>query len=194
MSLLSKLFRHDNPDLEGQDEAGLVLAAPVTGTIVQLKDVPDPVICEKIAGDGCAFVPEGNTLLSPCDGTIVRILSSGSAATVRAENGTEIYLRVGIGTSLLTGDGFQSLRKEGDKVKKGDEILKFDLSRIPDPGKSSITTMIVINSSAPILKVASASGRIEAGASPCVLVYYRQEHGPKAKPQAAAENKQQQLS
>ncbi|MDD7023085.1 MAG: glucose PTS transporter subunit IIA [Aeromonadales bacterium] len=181
MSLLSRLFKREEQEADPQEEAGLVLAAPVTGTIVPLKDVPDPVISEKIAGDGCAFVPEGGSLLAPCDGTLSRVLSSGSAATVRAENGTEIYLRVGIGTSLLTGKGFECLLKEGDSVHQGDEILRFDLSRIPDPGKSSITTMIVISSSAPILRVASASGHAEAGATPCAWVYYRQEAAPMSK-------------
>ncbi|MGN0909788.1 MAG: PTS glucose transporter subunit IIA, partial [Succinivibrio sp.] len=171
----SRLFRHDDQEADPQEEAGLVLSAPVTGTIVPLKDVPDPVISEKIAGDGCAFVPEGGSLLAPCDGTLTRILSSGSAATVRAANGTEIYLRVGIGTSLLTGEGFEAVLKEGDSVRQGDEILRFDLSRIPDPGRSSITTMIVISSSAPVQRVASASGHAEAGTTPCAWVYYRQE-------------------
>ena len=85
MSLLSRLFKREEQEADPQEEAGLVLAAPVTGTIVPLKDVPDPVISEKIAGDGCAFVPEGGSLLAPCDGTLSRVLSSGSAATVRAE-------------------------------------------------------------------------------------------------------------
>ncbi len=184
MSFLSRLFKRDEQDAEAQEEAGLVLVSPVTGTIVPLRDVPDPVICERIAGDGCAFVPEGGQLLAPCDGTLTRVLSSGSAATVRAQNGTEIYLRVGIGTALLTGEGFESVLKEGDEVHQGDEILRFDLSRIPDPGKSSITTMIVISSSAPILRVASASGRAEAGRTPCAWVYYKEDQGPR--PQTGA--------
>lgn len=171
MSFLSRFFGRNEQNNDAQ-EADLTLIAPVTGSIIPLSDVPDPVISEKIAGDGCAFIPEGCSVYAPCDGTITRVLSSGSAVTLRTESGTEIYLRIGIGNALLNGDGFSVLKKEGDVVRRADELLSFDLSRINDPGKSSITTMIVINSSARILKVTSASGHVSAGTTPCAWVYY----------------------
>ena len=171
MSFLTKIFGNKAEDLS-HDEADLALAAPLSGSVVPLEDVPDPVISEKIAGDGIAIDPESNTVCSPCDGTVCRVLSSGTAVAVRAACGLEIYIRVGFGTAGLTGQGFEALKAAGDSVKAGDPLLSFDPSVNLRQQQSALTTMIAIRSTAAIERVTSASGKVSSG-DPCMWIYLK---------------------
>ncbi len=154
-------------------DADLELCAPVSGTLIPIDEVPDPVICERIAGDGCAFIPESDCMVSPCDGVITRLLSSNTAFVVRASCGTEIYVRFGIGTGNFQGNGFSSLKKAGDQVTKGEKIIAIDLEQCSNLLKSTVTSMIAIKSSSDIERVASVGGKVQAGSTPCMWVFLK---------------------
>lgn len=170
MSFLSKIFskKHDSP---GRDEdADLILSAPVDGTAVPIEEVPDPVISEKVAGDGIAVIPEGVKIVAPCDGIISRVLVSSSAFAIKSDTGIEIYVCYGIGTSAFTGEGLKALKQPGDKAARGEAVIEIDPAVRPDKLKSTAVSMIVIRSSADIGKVSSSRGRLEAGKTPCVWI------------------------
>ncbi len=171
MSFLSKLFSFSSGSNQSNEEADLELTAPVSGTLIALDDVPDPVICERIAGDGCALIPDNDCMVAPCDGIISRLLTSNSAFVVKTECGAEIYVKFGVGTDFFSGIGFTSLKKVGDKVKAGDEIIKIDMQKIADKIKTTVVSMIAINSTASIDRVTCAGGNAVAGETACMWVF-----------------------
>lgn len=174
MSILSYLF-HSSPQ---EEDADLILYAPVSGVMIPLTEVPDVVISEKVVGDGLAFMPETDNIVAPCDGTISRLLATSNAFAIRTVQNLEIYVSFGIDAVDLQGEGMQSLVKVGDQVKKGDPILNIALNQIEDKIKSTITSMIVVKSSGKIEKITTASGKAKASNTPCVWVTLQKEATP----------------
>lgn len=173
MSFIGKIFGRFNEPATAPEESDLELSSPVEGTIVPLEDVPDPVICEKIAGDGCAFIPEGSTIVSPCDGMICRLMASNTAFAVRTDSGIEVYVRFGVGTDDFAAGGFTARKKVGDRVQRGEEIISMDLTSAAPELKSTVISMIVMNSSASIERITSAVGQVKGADTPCVWVYLK---------------------
>jgi phosphocarrier protein FPr/phosphocarrier protein len=94
-------------------------------------------------GDGVAIDPTGTSLHAPCDGTLVVVSASKHAVTIRAENGAEILLHVGIDTVGLAGEGFELHVREGQTVRAGDRLISFDLDLLARRAKSLITPVLV---------------------------------------------------
>src|SRR5580692_808275 len=108
----------------------LQILAPFDGWCCALDEVPDPVFAERMLGDGVAIDPTGSILHAPCDGEVIAIHRAGHAVTLRAANGAELVLHVGLETVALGGRGFAVLTEIGQRVKAGDALLKFDLDFI----------------------------------------------------------------
>jgi glucose-specific phosphotransferase system IIA component len=97
------------------------------GWIAPLDETPDAVFAERMLGDGLAIDPFGSTLHAPCDAVVTTVHRARHAVTLRAANGAEILMHVGLETVALNGEGFRSIVKEGQAVKAGDKLLGFDL-------------------------------------------------------------------
>ncbi len=123
--------------------ANLVLVAPMQGWVSPLSEVPDPVFSGKLLGDGVAIDPVGATVRAPCDGLITS--SAKHAVTLRAENGAEILIHVGLETVALHGQGFVSEVREGKSVRTGDPLLRFDLEFLAANAKSLISPIVLTN-------------------------------------------------
>ncbi len=128
---------HNNNDL--------TLSAPLSGPILTLGNVPDEVFASGAMGDGIAIDPLNDCLHAPCDGVVIHVARTGHALTVRADNGAEVLLHVGIDTVELKGEGFALLVKEGARVSNGQALVRFDLDRIARQCKSLISLIIVTN-------------------------------------------------
>ena len=113
--------------------------------------------------------------MSPCSGTISRLIASNNAFAVRTELGVEVYVTFGIGTSSFTGAGMTAIAKLGQQVSTGDPVLKFDIDKVSKDLESTVTSLIVVRSSASIAKVISSSGTAEAGKDPCSWVILQDE-------------------
>ena len=122
------------------------LLAPVSGELVQLEDVPDPVFSEKMMGEGIAINPAEGVAVSPIDGKIMQVFPTKHAVGIQAENGAEILIHIGLETVSLDGEGFTSHISEGDKVKQGDKLISFDLNIIGTKAKSTLIPIIITNS------------------------------------------------
>jgi len=126
----------------------LVLRAPMQGWVTSLDEVPDPVFAERMLGDGIAIDPTGSSLHAPCDGEIIAIHRAGHAVTMRAINGAELVMHVGLETVALGGEGFEVLARVGQQVKTGDLLLRFDLDFLARRAKSLLTPIVVTNGEA----------------------------------------------
>jgi phosphocarrier protein FPr/phosphocarrier protein len=123
----------------------LKLHSPLRGWCASLDETPDEVFAQRFLGDGVAIDPTGDTLYAPCDGEVASVASSKHAVALRAENGVEILLHVGIDTVALGGNGFEALVQPGARVGRGDPLLKFDLDVLARGAKSLITPMLITN-------------------------------------------------
>lgn len=125
--------------------SNLVLTAPLKGWIAPLDETPDAVFAERMLGDGLAIDPLDSTLHAPCDAVVTTVHRARHAVTLRAANGAEILIHVGLETVALNGEGFSVFVKEGQSVKAGDRLLGFDLDLLAQKARSLITPVVVTN-------------------------------------------------
>ncbi len=124
----------------------LKLVAPIKGWVSPLEEVPDPVFAERILGDGIAIDPTDATVYAPCDGIVASV--ARHAVTLRAANGAEILIHVGLETVALHGQGFMTHVREGATVRCGEPLITFDLDFLASRAKSLISPVIVTNGDA----------------------------------------------
>lgn len=125
-------------------EEGLELKAYVSGEVIPMSEVADEVFASGALGKGLAIVPENGELTAPCAGEITMLMDgSGHAVGMKAENGAELLIHVGLDTVTMNGEGFQVLVKEGQKVEAGELLLTFDRERILSKGLD--TTCVLVN-------------------------------------------------
>lgn len=128
------------------DGAEQFVSAPVSGRALELSEVKDEVFSSGSMGKGIAVEPEKGEVYAPCDGEIVTFFPTGHAIGIKGDNGAEILIHVGIDTVELNGEGFTPLAKQGNRVKKGQLLLKFDIGLIQSKGISAVTSVIITNS------------------------------------------------
>lgn len=138
--MFKKLFK------KSKGKNNLNIYAPMDGKVVSLSDVPDPVFSEKMMGEGIAIVPSTEKVLSPVNGKIVQIPESKHAVGIKAEDGSEILIHVGLETVSLKGEGFSSNVSVGDEVSVGDPLLTFDLAYITEHADDIVTPIVITNS------------------------------------------------
>ncbi|WGE88829.1 PTS glucose transporter subunit IIA [Actinobacillus arthritidis] len=119
--------------------------APLSGEIVNIEDVPDVVFSEKIVGDGVAIRPNGDTIVAPVSGTIGKIFETNHAFSIESDEGVELFVHFGIDTVELKGEGFTRVAQEGQAVKAGDPIIKFNLELLESKAKSVLTPVVISN-------------------------------------------------
>lgn len=139
MGIFTKLFKNT------ADPAN-TLASPAEGKTVDISEVPDPTFAEGILGKGIAIIPEGDTVYSPCDGTIDLMFDTGHAVNLISDSGIEILIHIGLETVSLKGKHFKTFMNTGDKVKKGDKLIEFDRKAIADEGFNTIIPVVICNS------------------------------------------------
>lgn len=140
----------------------LEIAAPLTGKVIPVTEVPDPVFAEKVLGDGIAVDPADGTVYSPVDGTIFQIAHTFHAMGIESDDGLEILVHLGIDTVKLEGKGFQCFAEVGQKVKKGDRIMEMDIGFIREQGLSPMSPCIITNLDA-IKSMTACPGPAEGG-------------------------------
>ena len=124
----------------------LDLKAPLTGVIVPIEQVPDPVFAQKMVGEGVSIDPLSDHLLAPCDGEVIHLHPAAHAVTIRTLGDLEVLLHIGLDTVKMRGEGFTPKVKVGDRVRTGDELIRFDLDKVATGAKSLLTQVVIANS------------------------------------------------
>jgi multiphosphoryl transfer protein len=151
----------------------LKLLAPVTGIVVPLDSVPDPVFAQRMVGDGAAIDPLAQQLVAPCNARVLQIHRAGHAMTLSV-SGIEILIHVGLDTVKLNGEGFSSSVKAGDDVRAGDPLMTFDADFIATHAVSLISPMLV-TSMDHVASIKPHHGRVVAGRDVVMEVVLRAE-------------------
>ena len=121
------------------------IASPMTGTVVKMEDVKDNVFASKMMGDGIAVLPSEGKVFAPFDGEINVTFPTGHAVGIHGKDGCDVLIHVGIDTVKLEGKGFRYHIQNGDKVKKGDLLLEFDIPLIKEAGYDVTMPVIIVN-------------------------------------------------
>lgn len=119
--------------------------APVNGTCIPLDQVKDMVFAQKLMGDGVAFVWDEDMIYAPCNGKIMVIATSKHAIGIKADNGAEVLLHIGLDTVSLNGKGFTPLKKCGDVIKCGEPIMRVDQTFMKEKQMDLTMPMIITN-------------------------------------------------
>ena len=140
-----------------------VLSACLNGTVVPLAEVKDEAFASGALGDGIAIEPTDGELVAPADGEISSTFETHHAVGMTTADGAELLMHIGIDTVKLGGKHFIYLVNEGDKVKKGQLLIRFELEAIKAEGYPVTTPLIVCNTDDYAAVVAKASGTVKQG-------------------------------
>lgn len=146
------------------DLAEETLVSPLSGDVVALENVNDPVFSSGAMGKGLAVKPTEGVVYAPADAEVTIAFETGHAYGLKTATGAEILIHIGIDTVSMNGNGFEKLVAAGDKVKAGTPLAKFDAAKIAEAGLDD-TTMIIVTNTADFTEVAPlAEGTITHGA------------------------------
>ena len=128
------------------DNKETIIYAPGSGKVICRDDIPDETFASGIMGEGVGIKPEEEIIVAPFDGEITSVVDTGHAVGLTSSDGVELLIHVGVDTVKMQGDGFQVFVTEGQKVKTGEKLLKFDRDKIRKAGYSDTTAVLVTNS------------------------------------------------
>jgi phosphoenolpyruvate-protein phosphotransferase len=136
--------------------------APFAGVLRHLADVPDPAFAQGLVGEGIAIDPLGETVCAPFDAEVIARASTGHSVTLRHRRGIEVLIHLGIDTVALKGRGFEPLVAVGQRVVRGEPLLRFDADIVAAGAASLVTPVLVIGGAGSPVAVRS-SGTIARG-------------------------------
>ncbi|MDD1002232.1 phosphoenolpyruvate--protein phosphotransferase [Pseudomonas sp. TNT2022 ID642] len=140
----------------------LQLLAPLSGVLMALEQVPDPVFSGRVIGDGLCIDPTSSTLCAPLAGVISNVQASGHAVSITDDHGVQVLMHIGLDTVNLGGQGFTRLVEEGQRVVAGQALIEFDADYIALHARSLLTLMLVV-SGEPFTWLIAPSGQVETG-------------------------------
>jgi phosphocarrier protein FPr/phosphocarrier protein len=142
----------------------VALLAPLSGVLVPLERVPDPVFAQRTVGDGVSIDPTSSELLAPAGGLVTLLHRGAHALAITTDEGIEVLLHIGIETVSLKGKGFTPRVSQGDRVAAGQRLISFDADLIARSAPSLLTQVLITNRER-IGGMRVATGLVEAGRS-----------------------------
>ena len=141
----------DEEVTEDQEAANTILrkevvTTPVQGTIMPLASSKDEAFAQGVLGKGVVIHPEKGEVVAPFDGTVMTLFPTKHAIGLISDNGLELLIHIGLDTVQLEGKHFTAHVKQGDKVKRGQKLVSFDIAAIQAAGFSVETPVIITNS------------------------------------------------
>lgn len=140
----AEAVEEENAGLPETDTAE-ILGSPLKGQAIPLSEVPDETFASGVLGQGAAVIPMEGKVVAPCDGEVATVFDTRHAIGLVSDKGAEILIHVGINTVDLKGEPFTVHVKDGDRIKKGDLLLEFDMDAIREKGLSLATPVILTN-------------------------------------------------
>lgn len=123
----------------------ITMVSPCDGDYLALENVNDPVFSKGLVGVGFAVRPRTGTILSPVEGEVTMVFPTGHAFGVQDKKGMEYLVHMGIDTVSLKGEGFQTVVKPGQFIKKGELVSVMDLDLIQSKGLGTEVLVLVTN-------------------------------------------------
>lgn len=121
------------------------IASPMKGKVLKLETIHDDAFASGVLGKGAAILPETGEVFAPADGIVSTLFPTLHALGLETDEGVELLIHIGLDTVQLEGEGFEAMVKQGDRVKKGQLLVKFDMEFIMGKGYCLETPVIVAN-------------------------------------------------
>lgn len=144
--------------------------SPLSGRVLAIEDVPDPIFSRNMAGMGVAIDPEDGRVGSPVDGEVIHLFQTKHALWIRAESGLDLLIHIGLDTVYMKGEGFHDYVKKGDRVKTGQPLIDFSLDLVREKATSPVTPMFLIHSDQIERIEIELPARAEMGLTPLMKV------------------------
>lgn len=122
-----------------------IVYSPIKGEVKPLSEIKDDAFASGVIGKGVVIVPKEGKVVAPFDGTIVTLFPTKHAIGIVSDSGCELLVHIGLDTVQLEGKYFESFVKQGDKVKKGQTLVTFDMEKISNEGYCLETPVLVTN-------------------------------------------------
>lgn len=119
--------------------------SPVKGNYVHLKDVADPTFSSGVLGTGFGIEPDADVILAPVEGTVSMVFPTGHAIGFTTDNGLEVLVHIGINTVGLEGEGFEILKKQGERVMAHEKVIRFNRGLIKKQGLDPTVIVVFTN-------------------------------------------------
>ena len=133
----------DSDNLSVADAITDIVYAPCNGTVIPLKEINDGVFSEGYIGEGLAIAPVDGSFYAPFDCSVAMVFDTHHAIALHTANDTELILHVGLDTVKLNGQHLEVFVQEGQKIQKGDLILRADLEGIQSAGCRTVTPVVI---------------------------------------------------
>jgi sugar PTS system EIIA component len=148
----------------------VTIVAPLTGQVVPLENVPDPVFSQKMMGNGFAIEPTEGQVVSPVEGEVIQLFHTKHAIGLKTAAGVEVLIHIGLETVAMNGEGFEAHVSQGDKVQVGTPLVTFNLNLVKEKAKSTVTPVVITNSDNMESFEMLTSGSVEKASTPCLKV------------------------
>ena len=145
------------------DETAGGLYASCSGTLMHMADVPDPVFASGAMGMAVGIKPSEGIVYAPASGVMTIITGTLHALGLRADDGMQILIHVGVDTVNMKGDGFHCFVEKGQHVRAGEALMTMDLDKIAEAGYSDVTITVVTNTDDYAAVTPVAPGEVSAG-------------------------------
>ncbi len=123
----------------------ILVESPVSGNVVDLTTIQDPVFSSLAMGKGIAIEPDSNVVVAPFNGVVESLFPTGHAIGLKSDNGAEVLIHIGIDTVKLEGKYFKPLVSQGETVEIGQPLIEFDREAIKQEGYDTVIPVVVTN-------------------------------------------------
>ncbi|MCR4934667.1 MAG: PTS glucose transporter subunit IIA [Lachnospiraceae bacterium] len=130
--------------LLGKDN-GIQVFVPVEGDVIKASEINDPTFSEEMIGKTVGIKPSSGTVYAPFDAEVLVAFDTKHAVALKSDDGIELMIHFGLDTVKMNGEPFEMLVKVGDKIKKGDVIMRADLEKIKAAGFDTVVPVVVTN-------------------------------------------------
>ncbi len=162
-------------------DSQLTLASPLSGTIVPLADVPDPMFASKKLGDGFAVEPSADAIVAPVSGTVLMVAKTLHAFGITTPEGVQVLVHLGIDTVGLKGEPFNLTIAKGDTVTVGQAVGTMDRAAVTAAGMKTVT-MVVLTKAPAGIELSVGTGSVTAGAQAATVTLPAQAEAAAAAP------------
>lgn len=138
-------YRDDHKEDNVTESLSEEVNQPIEGKIIPLNQVEDDAFSQEVLGKGIAIIPSEGKVYAPFDGTVIILFPTKHAIGIVSDNGCEVLIHIGMNTVQLNGKYFTSHVQQGDKVKKGQLLVEFDIDHILQEGYNLETPVIITN-------------------------------------------------
>jgi PTS system glucose-specific IIA component len=122
------------------------ISSPLTGKVMPLDDVPHAMFTERLFGEGVAIKPSGHQVLAPFSGTMLLFPELANQLRIKAKNGLQMQIQLGIDSHLMMGEGFKRVVKQGEHFEQGQVLAEFSIIKMKRQLSSILCPITILNS------------------------------------------------